>query len=218
MMGILVLKSWSCSWDPVENYGPGVDERLPESIKLWPSCQRCLGTGRPETSCRSEPGNQSPMTPNGANLICFLPLLAIRCPTLPSRQSPTSSQQYPAHPHPGSTSHTPSSNHRACESSTVSTQPFLPSSRTQLHDRIRKQSLKEAKGTTHRINVLIFTHSTSYSFRSASRICRLLALTSTMKTSVLFSSIFFMADSVLSGCTMTWCSSRRGACGMDLRG
>lgn len=39
-----------------------------------------------------------------------------------------------------------------------------------------------------------------------------------MKTSVLFSSIFFMADSVFRGCTMILCSSRRGSCGIDLRG
>lgn len=66
--------------------------------------------------------------------------------------------------------------------------------------------------------MLTLTQSTSYSFLSAFLIWRLLARTSTMKTSVLFSSIFFMADSVLSGLMSTVCSSRRGSCGTLLRG
>jgi hypothetical protein len=68
------------------------------------------------------------------------------------------------------------------------------------------------------IMVLICTTSTSYNFFRASLIWRLLALTSTMKTRVLFSSIFFMALSVLSGWMMTLEASRRGWCGIDLRG
>jgi hypothetical protein len=85
-----------------------------------------------------------------------------------------------------------------------------------------------------RIRVLILTQLTSYCFLSAAAIWRLLALTSTMKTSVLFSSIyaglaygcmtsivcrtFFMADSVLSGWMRTVEASMRGAWGTDLRG
>ncbi len=68
------------------------------------------------------------------------------------------------------------------------------------------------------IKVLIFTHSTSYNFFNASLICLLFALTSTMNTNVLFSSIFFIALSVFNGCTMTFPASRRGTCGTDLRG
>lgn len=60
--------------------------------------------------------------------------------------------------------------------------------------------------------------STSYSFLIASLICLLLALISTINTSVLFSSIFFIADSVLSGCTITLNWSSRGTCGTLLRG
>ena len=40
----------------------------------------------------------------------------------------------------------------------------------------------------------------SYNFLTEALICGLLALTSTMKTSVLLSSIFFIADSVVNGC------------------
>jgi len=45
-------------------------------------------------------------------------------------------------------------------------------------------------------------HWISYSWRTASLIWRLLAEMSTMKTRVLLSSIFFMADSVVSGYLM----------------
>lgn len=66
--------------------------------------------------------------------------------------------------------------------------------------------------------MLILTVSMSYSFFSDALIWALLDLMSTMKTSVLFSSIFFMALSVLSGWMTILCSSRRGAWGMALRG
>jgi len=49
------------------------------------------------------------------------------------------------------------------------------------------------------IKVLTFSASTWYILLTASLICFLLALTSQIKTRVLSSSIFFMADSVLSG-------------------
>jgi hypothetical protein len=51
----------------------------------------------------------------------------------------------------------------------------------------------------HRISVLTFAVLISYILRTASVIWRLFARTSTMKTSVLLSSIFFIADSVVSG-------------------
>jgi hypothetical protein len=87
-----------------------------------------------------------------------------------------------------------------------------------------------------RMRVLILTQLTSYCFLRAAAIWRLLALTSTMKTRVLFSSIcryvslrmlsikivvyrtFFMADSVLSGWIRTLEASMRGSWGTDLRG
>ena len=71
---------------------------------------------------------------------------------------------------------------------------------------------------TNLTSVLIFTQSTSYSVFSAPLICRLLALTSQMKTSVLFSSIFFIALSVLSGWMSTLWWSSRVSWGTDLRG
>src|ERR1700734_3265368 len=68
------------------------------------------------------------------------------------------------------------------------------------------------------MRVLILTVSTSYSFFKASLICLLFALTSTMKTSVLFSSIFFIALSVFNGWLISlWCSSL-GSWGIDFRG
>ena len=63
-----------------------------------------------------------------------------------------------------------------------------------------------------------FAVSTSYSFFIASLMFRLFALRSTMNTSVLWSSIFFMADSVLSGCWIVRNWSMRGMCGTDFRG
>ena len=51
----------------------------------------------------------------------------------------------------------------------------------------------------YRTSVLTFAVLISYMRRTASVIWRLLARVSTMKTSVLLSSIFFMADSVVSG-------------------
>jgi hypothetical protein len=68
------------------------------------------------------------------------------------------------------------------------------------------------------MSVLILTVSTSYSVFNACLICLLFALTSTINTRVLFSSIFFIALSVFNGCTITLLASRRGTCGIDLRG
>lgn len=78
------------------------------------------------------------------------------------------------------------------------------------------QSSREVR--TNLIKVLTLIQSTSYSFLIASLICLLFALMSTMKTRVLFSSIFFIADSVLSGWTMTLNWSSRGTWGTLLRG
>lgn len=63
---------------------------------------------------------------------------------------------------------------------------------------------------TYLIRVLILTQSTSYNFFNASLICLLFALTSTINTSVLFSSIFFIALSVFNGWITTLLASRRG--------
>ena len=52
------------------------------------------------------------------------------------------------------------------------------------------------------IKVLTLEASMSYSFFTDALIWGLLALTSTMNTRVLLSSIFFMADSVVKGCLM----------------
>ena len=71
---------------------------------------------------------------------------------------------------------------------------------------------------THLMSVLILTVSTSYNFFRASLICLLFAFTSTMKTKVLFSSIFFIALSVLRGWMITLWASSRGSWGIDLRG
>merc|ERR1711998_267446 len=68
------------------------------------------------------------------------------------------------------------------------------------------------------IRELIFCVSMSYIFLIASFICTLLARTSTMKTRVLFSSIFFMADSVVSGYFRIWYLSRRLGLARYLRG
>jgi len=59
--------------------------------------------------------------------------------------------------------------------------------------------------------------SPSYCFFRASLICLLFALTSTMNTRVLFSSIFFIALSVLRGWMRIFAASRRGRWGIDLR-
>merc|ERR1712216_917580 len=69
-----------------------------------------------------------------------------------------------------------------------------------------------------RIKVLIFWVSMSYIFLIASLIWTLLARTSTMKTRVLFSSIFFIADSVVSGYFRIWYLSRRLGLARYLRG
>merc|ERR1719159_1210926 len=52
------------------------------------------------------------------------------------------------------------------------------------------------------MSVFTFAHWTSYNCFTASLIFGLVALISTMKTRVLISSIFFMADSVVTGCWM----------------
>lgn len=77
---------------------------------------------------------------------------------------------------------------------------------------------REEEGKTHVINVLIFSASTSYSFLMAALICLLLAARFTIKTSVLISSIFFMADSVLRGKRIVLKASIRGAWGIDFLG
>ena len=56
--------------------------------------------------------------------------------------------------------------------------------------------------TTYLIRVLTFDTSISYSFLTACFICGLFALRLTTNTSVLLSSIFFIADSVVRGCLM----------------
>lgn len=71
---------------------------------------------------------------------------------------------------------------------------------------------------TYRIRVLILTVSTSYSFLRACLIWRLLDLTLTMKTRVLFSSIFFMALSVFRGYRTILLKSRAGPWLTDTRG
>lgn len=50
------------------------------------------------------------------------------------------------------------------------------------------------------MRVLTLEASISYNFFTEALICGLLALTSTINTSVLLSSIFFIADSVVKGC------------------
>merc|ERR1712216_471483 len=68
------------------------------------------------------------------------------------------------------------------------------------------------------IKVLIFCVSMSYIFLIASLIWTLLARTSIMNTRVLFSSIFFIADSVVSGYLRIWYRSRRLGLARYLRG
>merc|ERR1711970_181115 len=69
-----------------------------------------------------------------------------------------------------------------------------------------------------RTSVFTFWMSTSYIFFTAARIWGLLAWMSTMKTRVLLSSIFFMADSVVNGNLMMENASNRGAAADDLVG
>merc|ERR1719409_2649443 len=68
------------------------------------------------------------------------------------------------------------------------------------------------------MSVLILEVCTSYMECTASLICRLLARTSTRNTSVLISSIFFIADSVVTGQTMIRCLSNETGWTTDLRG
>src|SRR5260370_38510815 len=70
----------------------------------------------------------------------------------------------------------------------------------------------------YRIRVLILAACTSYNFFTASLICLLFARISQMKTRVLCSSIFFIADSVLRGDIMARYGSIRAPWGMDFRG
>merc|ERR1719324_1735345 len=72
-------------------------------------------------------------------------------------------------------------------------------------------------GSAHRISVLTLAVLISYIRRTASVICRLLARVSTMKTRVLLSSIFFMADSVVSGYLRIWYWSSLFSFGTDRR-
>lgn len=81
-----------------------------------------------------------------------------------------------------------------------------------LHKKLKKSP------TTYLISVFTLTQSTSYNFFKASLICLLLALTSQIKTRVLFSSIFFIALSVLRGWIITLWWSSRASWGTDLRG
>lgn len=62
-----------------------------------------------------------------------------------------------------------------------------------------RRSEPTSHADTHRMRVLTFSHSISYMPRTADLIWRLLASLSTMNTRVLLSSIFFIADSVVSG-------------------
>lgn len=78
-------------------------------------------------------------------------------------------------------------------------------------------SAQNREVNTYLISVFILTQSTSYNFLSASLICLLFALISTMNTKVLFSSIFFIALSVLRGWMITLWWSRRGTWGTDFR-
>lgn len=66
--------------------------------------------------------------------------------------------------------------------------------------------------------MLTFATSTSYNFFTAPLILGLFARTSTMNTSVLLSSIFFMADSVVKGCLMMANWSSLFVLGIDTRG
>merc|ERR1712159_193851 len=68
------------------------------------------------------------------------------------------------------------------------------------------------------MSVLTLAVLISYMRRTASVICRLVARTSTMKTRVLLSSIFFMADSVVSGYFRMQYWSSLLVLGIDLRG
>lgn len=111
-----------------------------------------------------------------------------------SRQYSTSSPQYLVHPHPASTCNTPSSTHQACTPRVSLATRFIVT-----------------PNQTYLTSVLIFTVSTSYNFFSASLICLLLLFTSHTNTSVLFSSIFFIALSVFNGFIMTLWWSRRGS-------
>ena len=70
----------------------------------------------------------------------------------------------------------------------------------------------------YRTSVLTFAVLISYMRRTASVIWRLLARVSTMKTSVLLSSIFFMADSVVSGYLITRNLSINWSFATDVRG
>lgn len=71
-------------------------------------------------------------------------------------------------------------------------------------DNIREINNYQEKDALHDfrylIRVLTLEASISYNFFTEALICGLLALTSTINTSVLLSSIFFMADSVVKGC------------------
>merc|ERR1719517_374570 len=69
-----------------------------------------------------------------------------------------------------------------------------------------------------RMRVFTFAHFTSYIWRTASLIFSFVALMSTKKTSVLISSIFFMADSVVTGHWMILYLSINGRLSTDLRG
>ena len=87
---------------------------------------------------------------------------------------------------------------------------FLLSIRSMITKVISQRENEESE-STHRMRVLIFAAWTSYSFFTASLICLLFDLMSTMKTNVLCSSIFFIALSVFKGLTIVRNWSMRGA-------
>ena len=78
-------------------------------------------------------------------------------------------------------------------------------------------ALRREWWSTHRISVLTLAVLISYMRRTASVIWRLFARVSTMKTSVLLSSIFFIADSVVSGYLRMANESSGLTFGTDLR-
>merc|ERR1719414_1475453 len=68
------------------------------------------------------------------------------------------------------------------------------------------------------ISVLTLHTLMSYNFLTADLIWCLLAFKQVIKTKVLLSSIFFIADSVVNGCLMMLCASIRFLAGVDFLG
>ena len=86
------------------------------------------------------------------------------------------------------------------------------------HASLADHSYRSMGREAYRMSVLTLAASMSYRRLTASLICGLLERLATMKTSVLLSSIFFMADSVVSGCWMMEWWSILDTRGADLRG